>query len=606
MKQDKETSASDSGVLPPNKKRKTNTSPGKPSKQETSDKTSASLSGIFCGIKVFVLQAGLGKARTDLFKKQLNKHGAQVQMAIGDGTTHVIVDEEMTHPRFCRIMKYEEDKVPKHFQIIKAKWLSSCLSENLLVDAEEFILAPAPRVEKKAALFRQDDQSGGCSTQDTKEDQSKASTLSRMDQPNTLLNQPSTSHTFGLTRTTPSKKKPVSRGYDSDDSNYVPSDDNIGSGDEDDESDLEGNGKPTSGDGSSSNVSTPNTSPAKLPRGNWVCSKPSTTHTTVHNEHITEKLEILMKAYENTKDRWRALGYKKAISALKNYGKDVTSWEEASAIPSIGAKMADKIWEIIQSGHLRKIDFVCKGEDMEAIDLFNNVWGAGPTVARDWVQQGFRTLDDLREKAKLNKQQQIGLKHYHEFLERMSREEAGDIERTVRETAALLFPGMLSVVCGSYRRGKETCGDVDVLISHPDGKSHKGALSRILDALRETGFITDDLIKVEEKGEQRKYMGVCRLPGENRKHRRIDIIVAPYSEYPCALVHFTGSGHFNRSMRALAKKKGMSLSEHALRTGVVRRGNEKIHEGIPLPVNSEEDIFRHLGLEYREPHERDY
>ena len=49
--------------------------------------------------------------------------------------------------------------------------------------------------------------------------------------------------------------------------------------------------------------------------------------------------------------------------------------------------MADKILEIIESGHLRKIDHVCKGEDMEAIDLFNNVWGAGPTVARDWVQQ---------------------------------------------------------------------------------------------------------------------------------------------------------------------------------------------------------------------------
>ncbi|XP_030842326.1 DNA polymerase lambda [Strongylocentrotus purpuratus] len=120
------------------------------------------------------------------------------------------------------------------------------------------------------------------------------------------------------------------------------------------------------------------------------------------------------------------------------------------------------------------------------------------------------------------------------------------------------------------------------------------------------GFITDDLIRVEEKGEQKKYMGVCKLPGEDTKHRRIDIIVAPYSEYPCALVHFTGSGHFNRSMRALAKKKGMSLSEHALRTGVVRRGQEKIHEGTPLPVHCEKDIFDHLGLEYRESHERDY
>lgn len=52
--------------------------------------------------------------------------------------------------------------------------------------------------------------------------------------------------------------------------------------------------------------------------------------------------------------------------------------------------------------------------------------------------------------------------------------------------------------------------------------------------------------------------------------------------------------------------KGMSLSEHALRTGVIRRGKDKIHEGSPLLVTSEEDIFKHMGLEYRPPHERDY
>ncbi|GCB74772.1 hypothetical protein scyTo_0003863 [Scyliorhinus torazame] len=119
-------------------------------------------------------------------------------------------------------------------------------------------------------------------------------------------------------------------------------------------------------------------------------------------------------------------------------------------------------------------------------------------------------------------------------------------------------------------------------------------------------FLTDDLVSREDIGNQKKYLGVCRLPGPGHRHRRLDIIVVPYSEFACALMYFTGSAHFNRSMRALAKTKGMSLSEHTLNCHVLRKGSAKISTGVSISTITEQDIFQQLGLPYREPCERDW
>ena len=47
--------------------------------------------------------------------------------------------------------------------------------------------------------------------------------------------------------------------------------------------------------------------------------------------------------------------------------------------------------------------------------------------------------------------------------------------------------GLTAEVCGSYRRGRDTCGDVDVLVTHPDGRSHKGVFTKLLAYMREKG-----------------------------------------------------------------------------------------------------------------------
>ena len=57
----------------------------------------------------------------------------------------------------------------------------------------------------------------------------------------------------------------------------------------------------------------------------------------------------------------------------------------------------------------------------------------------------------------------------------------------VRDAVQAIDPHLVAMACGSYRRGKATCGDVDVLISHPDGKSHKGVFSKVLQSLHDSG-----------------------------------------------------------------------------------------------------------------------
>ncbi|NXO86417.1 DPOLL polymerase, partial [Sitta europaea] len=64
-----------------------------------------------------------------------------------------------------------------------------------------------------------------------------------------------------------------------------------------------------------------------LPSSKWVCALSSNTKKENHNQGITEKLEVLAKAYSVQGDKWRALGYYKAVNALKSYHKPVTSYQ---------------------------------------------------------------------------------------------------------------------------------------------------------------------------------------------------------------------------------------------------------------------------------------
>ncbi|NXJ73527.1 DPOLL polymerase, partial [Trogon melanurus] len=412
-------------------------------------------------VTAYVLQAGVGQARAEIFHKQIVQNGGVVCKQLSSEVTHVIMAEDMDCDRAFRLLKLT--KLPSGLQLVKASWLSACIRDQKLLSTTGYgVFIPRRYANARLSFL-----------------------------PTALLKalyKASVQLPTSIPFCSPPEAKAhcflsLHRGIlmlrkDSDNEDSEGEDASVTQGDL--EALISGRYPVKSSEETSDSSST-----AAQPASKWVCAQSSNSKKENYNQCITEKLEVLAKAYSVQGDKWRALGYSKAINALKSYHKPVTSYQEACKIPGIGKRMAEKILEILESGYLRKLDHI--SESVPVLELFSNIWGAGVKTAQTWYMQGFRTLDDIRTKATLTSQQAVGLKHYTDFLERMPREEAAEIEQTVRQAALALKPGLVCVACGSYRRGKPTCGDVDVLVTHPDGQSHRGVFSKLLDSLHRSG-----------------------------------------------------------------------------------------------------------------------
>ena len=95
----------------------------------------------------------------------------------------------------------------------------------------------------------------------------------------------------------------------------------------------------------STSYSRPDDASARIDRdkSKFVCARSSENpQSTNLNKNITDELEKLAAAYKSSNDRWRAFGYQKAIAAIKNHPRAIKSRIEATKIPNVGAKMAEK------------------------------------------------------------------------------------------------------------------------------------------------------------------------------------------------------------------------------------------------------------------------
>jgi DNA polymerase IV len=86
--------------------------------------------------------------------------------------------------------------------------------------------------------------------------------------------------------------------------------------------------------------------------------------------------------------------------------------------------------------------------------------------------------------------------------------------------------------------------------------------------------------------------------------RRIDLLFVPSAEIGAALLYFTGNDIFNRSMRLLARKKGMCLNQKGLFADVLRTQQGKLNAGRLVESRNERRIFAVLGVPWRAPEHR--
>ncbi|KAL8705898.1 MAG: hypothetical protein Q9201_001046, partial [Fulgogasparrea decipioides] len=244
------------------------------------------------------------------------------------------------------------------------------------------------------------------------------------------------------------------------------------------------------------------------------------------NARTIEILQQMADYYDRTQDHWRTIAYRKAISALKKQPHKITSQEEALAIPSIGSRLAAKIEEIVFTDRLRRLENTTFDASDTALQLFLKIYGVGHAQASQWINQGHRTLEDLKTKASLTKNQRIGIDHIEDFAARVPRKEVERHGKIVRNAIAKEDARIEVTIGGSYRRGAQDSGDVDFIITKPD-YSIDTLRTIILDTVIPRLFASNYLkctLAATSRTDGSKWHGAACLPG-SKVWRRIDFLL---------------------------------------------------------------------------------
>ena len=288
-------------------------------------------------------------------------------------------------------------------------------------------------------------------------------------------------------------------------------------------------------------------------------------------------------------NQFRVRAYRRAARTVEGLPQSIQSLlaagRDLSELPGIGKDLAGKIAQIVETGHFKLLDSLKKklpGELGEIATLPS----LGPKrvkLLHDKLKVS--TVDDLRKILKAGRLH--GIRGFGPIIERKL---AAALEKpaaekrfrlSVAEAEAEALVNFLRgsgrvIVAGSYRRRRDTVGDVDVVVTAVDSAA-----------------VGDKLVSYENVAEVLAH-GPTRTTVVLRSGIQVDIRAVPEESYGAALLYFTGSKAHNIALRAIAIHRGWKLNEYGLFSGRRR-----------LAGATEEEIYEKLGLAFIPPEMRE-
>ncbi len=296
---------------------------------------------------------------------------------------------------------------------------------------------------------------------------------------------------------------------------------------------------------------------------------------------------------------WKPQAYQRAALQAEEAERELADiYKEGGVkalkqIPGIGASIAEHLEEIFETGKLSYYEKLKKKAPVD-VSALTRVEGLGPkSIKKLYEELGVRNLKDLEKAAragKIGKLAGFGKKSEEKILKGLEfAKTAGHrflLGAVAPQVAAIgkylrAAPGAEKItIAGSFRRRKETVGDIDILVvaKNPD---------EITKAFVKTPGVVRILAEGKTKSSLRLGLGL-----------QVDLRIVPEASYGAALNYFTGSKEHNVALRQLAIRHGWKLNEYGLwrKSG----GREERIAG-----RTEEELYKKLGLDYMEPELRE-
>lgn len=262
-------------------------------------------------------------------------------------------------------------------------------------------------------------------------------------------------------------------------------------------------------------------------------------------------------------NQFRIRAYRSAARTIETLSRPVADLvaegQDLTELEGIGDDLAGKIEEIVETGGLTQLEEIEKRTPSGLTEMLN-LAGLGPKrVQKIYHELGVTSLEELKlaaENEEIRALDGLGPKTEQKILDELKRSKEKQ-ERTRLDRAEELVEPLVSylegiegvqqvAVAGSYRRRKETVGDLDILATGSQGE-------RIID--RFVQF--EDVEEIVSQGETRSTVLL-------RTGLQVDLRVVPEKSYGAALLYFTGSKAHNIHLRNLALDQGLKINEYGV------------------------------------------